>query len=178
MGSHPSLFHSIFMTTKTTPNQPPKLFLNFFRWFCKPELLEEIEGDLLEQYQQQVKEKGMHKANWSFVKEVILLFRPAIYGNIINRISPTLEKLGINRDTIFMILLWSIVFKADREYRSYGYILIAMTSIVLAILRLKRKKQQDDELGTNLFEKDLKGIAFRILFMTGIMLVFYLLVKS
>ncbi len=54
----------------------------FFHWFCRPEFCEEIEGDLLEQFDGFVHKYGYVKANRLFVKEVILLFRPAIVGSI------------------------------------------------------------------------------------------------
>ena len=57
---------------------PPKYLLRFFRWFCHPELHKYIEGDLLELYEEGVKEKGSRKANIRLTFDVILLFRPGI----------------------------------------------------------------------------------------------------
>ncbi len=57
---------------------PPRLFLKFFRWFCHPRLLYAIEGDLLELYDERVKEFGKRKANQQFRLDVIKLFRPSI----------------------------------------------------------------------------------------------------
>src|SRR5258708_5082326 len=59
-------------------NKPPNLFLKFFRWFCHPKLKDHIEGDLLECYNEQVREKGKRKADLKFVIDVLLLFRPRI----------------------------------------------------------------------------------------------------
>jgi putative ABC transport system permease protein len=56
-------------------NAPPKLFLNFFRWFCHPKLRDSIEGDLIELYEEQVKEKGKRQADIKFIIDVLLLFR-------------------------------------------------------------------------------------------------------
>ena len=58
--------------------QPPKLFLRFFRWYCRPELRDSIEGDLLELYHERVKEKGRRKADVFFIKDVMQLLRPHI----------------------------------------------------------------------------------------------------
>ena len=58
--------------------QPPKLFLRFFRWYCRPELRDSIEGDLLELYHERVKEKGRRKADLFFIKDVMQLLRPHI----------------------------------------------------------------------------------------------------
>jgi putative ABC transport system permease protein len=57
---------------------PPKLFLRFFRWYCHPKLLKYIEGDLMELYEERVKEKGKRKADIRFIVDVLLLFRPSI----------------------------------------------------------------------------------------------------
>ncbi len=57
---------------------PPRLALNFLRWFCDPGLLEDVEGDLAELYSNRVAESNKTKANWRYVKDVIQLFRPGI----------------------------------------------------------------------------------------------------
>src|SRR5579859_2192697 len=57
---------------------PPEFFLRFFRWFCHPRLHDYIEGDLLENYNEQLKEEGKRKADIKFIIEVLLLFRPGI----------------------------------------------------------------------------------------------------
>lgn len=59
-------------------SQPPRLAHRFFRWFCHPDLLSPIEGDLLELYHERVEERGRLKANLQFIADVILLFRPGI----------------------------------------------------------------------------------------------------
>lgn len=50
---------------------PPKWALRFFRWFCKPEYVEDIEGDLLERFEKR-------PSRWFFTLDVIRLFRPGI----------------------------------------------------------------------------------------------------
>lgn len=59
-------------------HNPPKLFLKFFRWYCHPRLVKPIEGDLMELYDERVKELGKKKADWKFIKDVLLLFRKDI----------------------------------------------------------------------------------------------------
>jgi ABC-type antimicrobial peptide transport system permease subunit len=67
---------------------PPKLFLRFFRWYCHPKLVKHIEGDLMELYDERVREEGKRKADIRFIVDVALLFRPGIirpakeYGNV------------------------------------------------------------------------------------------------
>jgi len=37
---------------------PPKIALRLFRWFCDPEFVEDIEGDLLERFEKKYAEKN------------------------------------------------------------------------------------------------------------------------
>ena len=57
---------------------PPKLFLNFFRWYCHPDMLSHIEGDILELYAERLRGSGKRKADLKFIQDVVLLCRPGI----------------------------------------------------------------------------------------------------
>ena len=57
---------------------PPRFMLAFFRWFCRREYLEDIEGDLLERFHKRKALHGASKARWSFIIDVLKLCRPAI----------------------------------------------------------------------------------------------------
>jgi putative ABC transport system permease protein len=57
---------------------PPKLPLHLLRWFCQPDLLEDVEGDLNELFERAVEKKGMRKAKWTYIWEVLKLFRSGI----------------------------------------------------------------------------------------------------
>ncbi len=61
---------------------PPKLPWHFLKWFCKPEYLPDIEGDLLQYYDRRVGIYGSRKANWMFARDVLLLFRPGMIRSI------------------------------------------------------------------------------------------------
>ena len=61
---------------------PPKLPLRFFRWYCHPDYQEDIEGDLRERFDRKVVEKGIRAAQWGFIKDVIMLFRPGIIRSL------------------------------------------------------------------------------------------------
>ncbi len=50
---------------------PPKYPLRFFRWFCHPDYVEDIEGDLLERYEKR-------PSQLLFTLEVLKLFRPGL----------------------------------------------------------------------------------------------------
>ncbi|HEU4859891.1 MAG TPA: permease prefix domain 2-containing transporter [Chitinophagaceae bacterium] len=66
-------------------NQPPRLPLTFFRWYCHPDLREEIEGDLLERFHKHSTSYSEKKARWLFIKEVLLLLRPRIIRGMLNQ---------------------------------------------------------------------------------------------
>ncbi|MEP5614425.1 MAG: ABC transporter permease [Cyclobacteriaceae bacterium] len=57
-------------------NIPPKLPLRFFRWFCDPDYVEDIEGDLLERFQKRT-ENGRN-ARRLYAMDILRLFRPGI----------------------------------------------------------------------------------------------------
>jgi putative ABC transport system permease protein len=57
---------------------PPSFFQKFLRWFCHPELLKYIEGDLIELYDERYEKLGKRKADLKFIIDVLLLFRPGI----------------------------------------------------------------------------------------------------
>ena len=59
-------------------SKPPKYFLQFFRWFCDPELHPFIEGDLLEMYRENERVLGKRKAKLKIALDILLLFRPGI----------------------------------------------------------------------------------------------------
>jgi putative ABC transport system permease protein len=57
---------------------PPRQFLKLFRWYCHPRLVDHIEGDLIEVYNQRLTRMGKRKADIRFLIDVLLLFRPGI----------------------------------------------------------------------------------------------------
>lgn len=59
-------------------NTPPKFWLKFFRWYCHPDYVEDIEGDLFERFENRSQVHGPRIAAWKFSQDVIRLFRPEI----------------------------------------------------------------------------------------------------
>jgi putative ABC transport system permease protein len=55
--------------------KPPRLPLKFLRWFCNPELLEDVEGDLSELFHSRAS-KSIYLAKLLYARDVMLLFRP------------------------------------------------------------------------------------------------------
>ncbi|MEM6768009.1 MAG: ABC transporter permease, partial [Bacteroidota bacterium] len=62
----------------TGPHTSPQFLLKLFKWFCKPEIHLDIEGDLLELFEERMQEASIQKARWLMLLDVLLLFRPGI----------------------------------------------------------------------------------------------------
>lgn len=56
--------------------QPPKWLMRFFQWFCRQELCDAIEGDLLVVYQRKVQGHGRFKANLWYFFSVLTFIQP------------------------------------------------------------------------------------------------------
>jgi putative ABC transport system permease protein len=119
---------------------PPKLFLNFFRWYCHPKLSDSIEGDLRELYEERVREKGKRKADVRFIIDVLLLFRPGI-------IRPTEGYQQVNHygmlKNYFKIGVRNIL-----KYKVFSFInifglAVAMSVCMLIILMLADQNRYD-----------------------------------
>ena len=54
---------------------PPKWADRFLAFFCNPKMLEQLQGDVHELFYWRLEEKGYERAKWSFVWDVIRLFR-------------------------------------------------------------------------------------------------------
>lgn len=59
-------------------SDPPHFTLRLLKAFCKPEYHADIEGDLLELYEQREEALGKTRANFLLFKDVLFLFRPGI----------------------------------------------------------------------------------------------------
>ncbi|MFM8743501.1 MAG: permease prefix domain 2-containing transporter, partial [Cytophagales bacterium] len=56
--------------------QPPAWATRLLSWYCKPRLLEDLQGDLNEYFERNVKSKGATKAKLIYVIDVVKFFRP------------------------------------------------------------------------------------------------------
>lgn len=64
--------------TKEKHDPPPGFALRFLRWFCPTQLLESVEGDLLEQFHRDIVEYGPGSAKKKYLLSVLRFFRPGI----------------------------------------------------------------------------------------------------
>ena len=56
--------------------KPSERVLSFFRWFCDPDCVEDIEGDLLERFESRLQQDKA--AKWLLILDVLRLLRPGI----------------------------------------------------------------------------------------------------
>ncbi|MEM9324280.1 MAG: ABC transporter permease [Bacteroidota bacterium] len=103
-------------------SSPPKIPLRLLRWFCKEELLEDVEGDLSELFADRYATDPA-KAKIKFIQDVLMLFRPGIVRgiHIPNRI--------IHQAMVKNFL--KIAFRNAIRYK--GYTLLNLLGLVVGI---------------------------------------------
>ncbi len=129
---------------------PPKLFLRFFRWYCHPKLVDFIEGDLLEEYDERVRASGKRKANRKFIIEVLSLFRPGIIRPVKNyeNLNPT------DMYKNYFKIAWRHLLKhKGYSFINVGGLALGMTVAMLIGLWIY------DELSFNKYHKNYEDIA-------------------
>lgn len=135
---------------KTNPShRPPSFFHRFFLWYCKPELRDHIEGDLLELYQERIIEMGDRKANLYFIIDVLLLFRPGI-------IKTKREYPSVNN-----YAMWKSYFKIGwrRILRAKGYSAINIGGLAVGMaIAIFIGLWIHDELSFNKYHKNYNEI--------------------
>lgn len=64
------------MKENSKHKSPPHLASRFLKWYCRPELLDEVEGDLFELFERRVKEQGLRKAQLRYWLNVLMFLHP------------------------------------------------------------------------------------------------------
>lgn len=64
------------MKTQREDHQPPRWANQLLRTFCAPHLLEEVQGDLQEEFEFRIQRDGLRKARWDYVRNVIEYIKP------------------------------------------------------------------------------------------------------
>lgn len=62
--------------SKEADHSPPEKARKLLHWYCNPELVEEIEGDLLETFYENIKNKGIQRANLQYYFDVVRFIQP------------------------------------------------------------------------------------------------------
>lgn len=107
------------------PNKtrPPRFFKKLLHFFCAPELLEELEGDLEEIFEDNLEEKGSRYASFRYIREVIHLIRPSV-----------IKKFAIPslRPSIMLNNYRKVAFRNFYKNKTYVSINVVSMSIGLA----------------------------------------------
>lgn len=77
---------------KPTPTGPPRWADRFLEWYCRPELLEEIQGDAYELFDKRIKDLGAEVARRRFAWDVLRSFRLSTIKHFNPNLSPMLLK--------------------------------------------------------------------------------------
>ena len=129
---------------KKTEKQPPGWIVSFLRWFCKPDYLEDIEGDLEELFVKRFKLYGRRKASRLYMLDVGRLFRPGIIH------LPIQIKIKSNLMLKNNIKISLRVFSRNKFY-SFINILsltsaLAISMLILAYVHYHLSYEQDNTL--------------------------------
>jgi len=95
--------------------------MRLLAWFCKDELLEEIEGDLIEYYQATRQENSRFRSNMVFIFHVLNFLRPF-----------AIKKLGQNSNTIIMYRSY-FKFASRSILNERGYSLMNVLGLTIGI---------------------------------------------
>ena len=102
-------------------HKAPRIPKKILRWYCKPDLLEDIEGDIEEDFNKRYTSQGKHIARLYYLLDVIRFFRPFAVKNIL--------KIQIN--SMFK-LNTRIAFRNLAKHKLYSFINIAGLGIGIA----------------------------------------------
>ncbi len=121
---------------------PPKWALQFFRWFCDPEYVDDIEGDLLEMF-------NKRNSKWHFIIDVARLFRPGIIKSL----------SGLERLNYFGMIGHNLLtairgFKKEKAYTLTNLFGLTLSiSVSLMIWQYIENEQAVDSLHLNAANK-------------------------
>ncbi len=121
--------------------RPPKYPLRFFRWFCNPDYVEDIEGDLLERFEKRTNENSA--AKWLLTLDVLRLFRPGIIKNFGG--TQKLNNYGMLKH--YLIISWRSLLK-QKLYATIniGGLSIGLTCFILIFLYVQHELSYDQFL--------------------------------
>ncbi len=109
---------------------PPKIPLRLLRWFCKDELLEDVEGDLSELFVARA-EDNPSKARRLFTADVLLLFRPGIIKNI--SIPNRIIQIAMVKNFLIIALRNALRYKGYTVLNLLGLVVGIASSILILL---------------------------------------------
>ncbi|MEM9858671.1 MAG: ABC transporter permease [Bacteroidota bacterium] len=121
-------------------NAPPKFWLRFFRWYCHPEYLEDLEGDLMERFERNAAQ-SKKSASSGFIKDVLKLFRPGIIRPLLS--NQRLNDFGMFKNYI-KIATRNVIKQKLYSSINIGGLSIGITCFILIFLYVQHELSFDN----------------------------------
>ncbi|MBO3700126.1 ABC transporter permease [Roseivirga sp. E12] len=107
---------------------PPKFFSRLFKWFCKEEYFLELQGDLQEEFSENLSEHGYPIAARLYKKEVLKMIRPSVLKKV---------KLSNNQNFSAMFRINAkLALRNLFKHKLYTFINVGGLAISLAVCML------------------------------------------
>src|SRR5260221_12904064 len=117
---------------------PPRWATKLLSWYCKPELLEDLQGDLNEYFERNIKSRGVRKAKLIYVMDVFKFFRlytirkPEFVNLLINWIMIGSYIKTSGRNIVRNKLFSTIIIVGLAISMSVGLVMIGMLSDIFS----------------------------------------------
>lgn len=122
------------------PPKPPRLAELFLEWYCKPEVLEILQGDLHELYYRRLDTLGLTKARLYYYRDVIDNCRPYAWGKKKSS-SPNSKDMFIN----YLISAWRNMYKRKQfSLINVMGLSIGMAACLLILQYVNHQKSYDN----------------------------------
>lgn len=123
--------------TKISRTDPPKWIDRFLEWFCRPQELEILRGDLYELYGVRLKDKGKFLADFFFTLEVLDLFRPFAIKRF------TKPNTGIMFKNYFKVSYRNFVRQRVYSLLNISGLVVGLTCFILIFFFIKDELSYD-----------------------------------
>ena len=134
-------------------HQPPRLADRFLQFFCAPHLLEEVQGDLHEEFEYQVERVGARRARWRYWRDVLGFLQPRYIKRKPSQYPQTyLFSLNMLRN-YFKIAVRNLLKNKGYSFINIGGLAVGMAVAILSGLWVW------DELSFNQYHQNYARIA-------------------
>jgi hypothetical protein len=109
------------------------------------------------------------------LKEVILLFRPSIYGSLQSKLLWVFGPSDVQRGILIVLFMLIAQILLRREYEHHTLLLTGLLLIFIDIIKLVQIRNQEKIQGQQIFIERKRDLIFKIVFLAGFFVVWYLL---